>query len=267
VTKRVLVLLALLSAGACASRDGAPNPDPFEAQNRSVLAFNEQLDANVIRPVAETYRAALPQEVRAGVRNVLRNLNEPVVFANNILQGRLLDAGHTFMRFYFNTTAGVLGIFDLATRAGIERRSGDFGQTLHAWGVPDGPFVVLPLFGPYNMRDAVGGGVDALTNPIGLATGLVFAPVTSQVIGVGRGALGGLDLRAENIETLDTLRSDSLDYYARLRSFVQQQRDAELGRTAAASGEGLITLDDPGASSDPAPPSVVEVTRARPAPR
>lgn len=246
--RRLLPIAALALLAACATPQGPGRDDPFEAENRAVLAFNECLDAGVIRPLAEVYRAVLPNPVRLGVRNALRNLNEPVIFANNILQARFYDAGHTLMRFYLNSTAGVLGLMDIATPAGIQRRTGDFGQTLHVWGVPDGPFLILPVFGPYNLRDAVGGGVDALSNPVGLATGLIFAPMAVQAIGVGRGALGGLDLRAENIEALDALRADSLDFYARLRSFVQQQRDVELGRAAP---EGLATLDDPGAAPAP----------------
>ena len=266
-----IALVTLLALGACATGpDGAPalDPsDPFESTNRAVLDFNTSLDDSVLRPVAEAYRENVPAPMRTGLRNFLRNLNEPVIFANNVLQLRLLDAGHTLMRFYINSTAGGLGIFDIATPSGIERRSGDFGQTLHAWGVPDGPYLMLPLLGPTTVRDAVGDGVDSLASPVGLLTSATMSAVTSQLFGVGRGALGGLDLRAENIETLDALRADSLDYYARLRSVVRQRRDAELGRSSA-QGEGLTTLDDPGAG--PADPGggyqVVAPAAPQPAP-
>jgi phospholipid-binding lipoprotein MlaA len=257
-------LLAGLLAG-CASQGppGSDPSDPFEASNRAVLEFNTSLDENIIRPAAEAYRDTVPAPMRTALRNFLRNLNEPVILANNLLQGRMLDAGHTLMRFYINSTAGGLGLFDVATASGIERRTGDFGQTLHSWGVPDGPFLMLPLFGPTTVRDAVGDGVDALASPVGLVTGATTSAALSQMLGVGRGALGGLDLRAENIETLDALRSESLDYYARLRSVVRQRRDAQLGRSNA-EGEGLSTLDDPGAApADPAAaaaPAGVSVT-------
>jgi phospholipid-binding lipoprotein MlaA len=256
-----LALLAGLLAG-CASQGpaGSDPSDPFEASNRAVLEFNTSLDENIIRPAAEAYRDTVPAPMRTALRNFLRNLNEPVVLANNLLQGRMLDAGHTLMRFYINSTAGGLGLFDVATASGIERRTGDFGQTLHSWGVPDGPFLMLPLFGPTTVRDAVGDGVDALASPVGLVTGATTSAALSQMLGVGRGALGGLDLRAENIETLDALRSESLDYYARLRSVVRQRRNAELGRSNV-EGEGLSTLDDPGAApADPAPAASVTHT-------
>jgi len=258
-----LALLFIL--GACAA--GGPSPtdptDPFEATNRSVLEFNTALDDSVLRPVAEAYRDTIPAPMRTGLRNFLRNLNEPVIFANNVLQLRMLDAGHTLMRFYINSTAGALGVFDVATPSGIERRTGDFGQTLHALGVPDGPFLMLPLMGPTTVRDALGDGVDALASPVGLLTGAATSAITSQLLGAGRGVLGGLDLRAENIETLDALRNDSLDYYARLRSVVRQRRDAELGRSSP-EGRGLTTLDDPGAGSAAAAtrPVAVEINRA-----
>lgn len=245
---RLLPLALLTALGACATAPGADPADPFEASNRQVLEFNEGLDRNVIRPVAEAYRDNVPAPVRTGVRNFVTNLNEPVILANNLLQLRFLDAGHTLMRFYINTTAGVLGIVDVATPAGIERRSGDFGQTLATYGVPEGPYLVLPLLGPTNVRDAIGDGVDSLGSPVGLVTGYAITPLASQLIGAGRGALGGLTLRADNIETLDVLRSESIDYYARLRSVVQQRRDAQLGRSSE-RGDGLATLDDPGAGA------------------
>jgi phospholipid-binding lipoprotein MlaA len=260
--RRHLGLALPLALAACAT---APVADPYEARNRQVLEFNEGVDRSVIRPVAEAFRDHVPAPVRSGVRNAVSNLNEPVVLANNLLQLRLLDAGHTLMRFYINSTAGVLGVVDVATPAGIERRSGDFGQTMAVYGVPDGPFLVLPLLGPTNVRDAIGEGVDSLGNPVGLVTGYAVTPLASQLIGAGRGALGGITLRADNIETLDALRADSLDYYARLRSVVQQRRDAQLGR-ASARGEGLATLDDPGAGPAAAPTPITQPGAAQRAP-
>jgi phospholipid-binding lipoprotein MlaA len=272
----VLLLLAACATGTRPDATGGV-PDPLEPLNRQVLTFNEKVDDAVLRPVAEAYRDVVPPPVRTGIRNVLANLNEPLIFANNILQARFLDAGHTVMRFYFNTTAGLGGIFDVATAAGIERRTGDFGQTLHAWGVPDGPYLVLPLLGPGATRDQLASGVDALAHPVGLATGYAFPLLTARAIGVGRGAVGGLDLRAENIQTIDALRNDSFDYYARLRSFVTQRRAAQLGRSLATE-DGPAPLDDPAATPQPlddpgmpalaAPPGPAELrlTSARIAP-
>lgn len=240
-------LLLLAALAACAGPAATDPSDPFEASNRQVLEFNESVDRAVIRPLAEAYRDAVPAPVRTGIRNAVNNLNEPVILANNLLQLRFLDAGHTLMRFYLNSTAGLLGVVDIATPAGIERRTGDFGQTLAAYGVPDGPFLMLPLFGPTNLRDAIGEGVDSAANPVGLLSGHVLRPVAGQLFGAGRGVLGGLTLRTDNLESLDALRAESLDFYARLRSVAQQRRDAQLGRSSD-RGEGLVTLDDPGAA-------------------
>ncbi|MCW8085816.1 MlaA family lipoprotein [Sabulicella glaciei] len=244
---RLLPLLLLLAACATAPAPGGDPADPFEPTNRQILRFNEGLDEAVIRPAAEAYRAALPAPVRTGIRNVLNNLNQPVIFTNNVLQARFLDAGQTLMRFYINTTAGLMGIFDVATLGGATERPADFGQTLHVYGVPDGPYLMLPVVGPAHLRDAVGQGVDSLANPVGIAGGLIMGSTVNGLIGVGRGVIGGLDLRAENIENLDALRADSLDFYARLRSVVRQRRDAELGRTSADTGT-VQTLDDPDAA-------------------
>nr|WP_283771019.1 VacJ family lipoprotein [Roseococcus pinisoli] len=237
-----------LALGACASSDGRPATDPrdpWEATNRQIFDFNLRLDDAAIRPAAVAYRDGVPDGMRTAIRNFLSNLNEPVVFANNILQLRLLDAGHTLMRFYINTVGGGLGFFDIATPNGLVRRTGDFGQTLHSWGVPDGPFLMLPIMGPTVVRDAIGDGIDAAANPIGLLTGSIFSSATAHIIGVGRGALSGIDLRAENIDTLDALRADSLDFYARLRSITRQRRDAELGRSGSET-DAIVPLDDPG---------------------
>jgi len=241
--KRALAISAALLLAACATPE---NRDPLERINRHVFEFNDAMDAGLIRPAAESWRANVPAPIRTGLRNALNNLEEPVVFLNTVLQFRLADAGTTLIRFSMNTTAGVLGVMDVATPAGHPRQTGDFGQTLYAAGVGDGPFLMLPLLGPSNARDAVGSGVDTFIDPIGYAIGYPLPRTVNTGVGIGRGVIRGVDLRAENLENLDALRADSLDYYARLRSVVQQRRDAELGRTSPDTGEGLVTLDDPG---------------------
>lgn len=238
-----LALLLPLALGACATRDAggevAATPgDPLEQTNRQVLDVNLAVDDAVLRPVALGYREVVPEYARTRVRNVLDNMQEPRIFANNILQGRLLDAGHTTMRFFFNSTIGLAGLYDVATDFGIERRTGDFGQTLHAWGAGPGPFLMLPLAGPSNVRDTVGTVGDGFLNPISW-----LLPFEGNV---ARTVVGGVDLREQNVEGLDALRSGSLDFYARLRSVWQQRREAELGRTGDA-GERIDVLEDPGA--------------------
>ncbi|WP_376087484.1 VacJ family lipoprotein [Roseomonas sp. CCTCC AB2023176] len=253
---RAAALPLLLVLTTCATRTaGPPTPgDPLEVSNRGVLDFNLAVDDAVLRPVAEGYRAAVPEPVRRGLRNVVNNMTEPRVLVNNLLQGRFLDAGHTTMRLFLNSTVGIGGIFDIATPAGIARRSGDFGQTLHAWGLDDGAYLMLPIAGPSNVRDTFGLVGDAFLNPIGY--------VIPFYASAARGAVDGLDVREQNIENLDTLRSGSLDFYARLRSVWQQRRDAELGRTRDEAAPNV--LDDPG--GDTAPPATLPAAAA-PAPR
>jgi phospholipid-binding lipoprotein MlaA len=237
----VVVLALALSLGACATREGmeASTPgDPLEPVNREVLDVNLAIDDAVLRPVALGYREVVPEFARTGVRNALANMQEPRILANNILQGRLLDAGHTTLRFVFNSTIGLGGLFDVATPWGIERRSGDFGQTLHTWGVDGGPYLMLPLVGPSNTRDLVGTVGDGFLNPINW-----LLPFEGDV---ARAVVDGIDTREQNIEGLDALRSGSLDFYARLRSVWQQRRDAELGRSGD-TGDRLDVLEDPGA--------------------
>ncbi len=245
--------------------------DPFERANRHALDFNTRLDDSVLRPVAETYRGLVPEFGRLRIRAFVNNLGEPLIFANNLLQLRFSDAGTTLGRFAINTTLGGGGLFDLATGQGLARQTGDFGQTMARYGVGSGPYLMLPVLGPSNLRDALGETADGFANPLLLALGPVFSSFTLGVLNTSRGTLGGIDMRAENIDTLDILRSDSLDYYARLRSVVRQRRDAELmvlGRPAEAEtlddpGNAPATLDDPGTGSAPA---AAQAAPARPAP-
>ncbi|WP_426955023.1 MlaA family lipoprotein [Muricoccus radiodurans] len=240
------VLLLALTLGACATRpDGAPGTvgttpgDPLEASNRDVLGFNMAVDDAVIRPVALGYRQVVPEYGRTRIRSVLNNMQEPRVLANNLLQGRFLDAGHTTLRFFFNSTIGLGGLYDVATDFGIAQRSGDFGQTLHVWGVDSGPYLMWPIAGPSNVRDTIGTVGDGLLNPIDWVLPF-WANAT-------RGGVSGLDLREQNIEGLDELRNGSLDFYARLRSVWEQRRNAQLG-ISGDTGDRLDVLEDPGAS-------------------
>ena len=133
-----------------------PHPrDPFEPFNRNVSAFNEDVDRTILRPVATAYQNVTPAPVRTGVRNFFTNLTEPWSFANNALQFKVKEAGETLIRFGINTVFGVLGIYDVAGDAGIERHRQDFGQTLAVYGIGTGPYLVLPVLGPSTVRDTV----------------------------------------------------------------------------------------------------------------
>ena len=138
------------------------DPDPWEPMNRAVFRFNDTLDTYALRPVAKGYDWVMPQFLNDGVSNVFNNLGEPKNLLNNVLQGKMHDASVDLARFLMNTTVGVVGMFDVATRMGLRRNDEDFGQTLGAWGVDSGPYVVLPLFGPSTVRDASGFAAEGL---------------------------------------------------------------------------------------------------------
>ena len=164
----VLTLAALLTACAGAPRDTSlPIDDPNEDFNRKVFAFNQA----ILHPPATVVKA-LPAPVFDRLRDVDDNLKEPRIFANDILQGRMNAAGITFARFLFNSTFGLGGLFDVASRGGLPKQSGDFGQTLFVWGAPAGTYAVAPYFGPSTQRDAVGGTVDIVADPVGWSLGL-----------------------------------------------------------------------------------------------
>ena len=144
--------------------DFGENEDPWESFNRSVFRFNDALDRWALKPVAQGYRNITPDIVEDGVHNVFRNLGEARNLANNLLQLKMHDAGVDTARFFFNTTFGVLGVFDVATKMGLQRNDEDFGQTLGAWGVKSGPYVVLPLLGPSTLRDTASLYPDSFTS-------------------------------------------------------------------------------------------------------
>jgi phospholipid-binding lipoprotein MlaA len=242
----IAVAFASCVLAGCATLDTsgrASADDPFEPVNRVVFDFNTALDRHVIEPVARTYRDVVPAIVRDRVRFVLDNLAEPRIFLNDMLQGRGDAAGTTFARFFINTTVGFFGFFDQASESGYEKQTGDFGQTLYAWGVDDGPYLVLLFFGPSNVRDAIGLGVDFYTTfPSHLIGGH-----DAWKISLGIGALDGLDLRARNLDVIDELRRSSLDPYTHFKSVTRQYRHAQL-RPARGETQEPPELEDPGAT-------------------
>ncbi len=194
--------------------------DPLEIPNRMFFAFNEALDFAVIRPVAVTYRYIVPTGVRNTVRNFLRNLRSPVTLANDLLQGDLDRAENTFARFFINSTIGLLGLFDIAAAEGYPYHDEDFGQTLGTYGAGEGFYLVLPILGPSSLRDGSGRIVDIFLDPL-----TYIAP---QEFNLGRAVTTGIDFRSRNIEELDSLKADSLDFYARIRSLYRQNRENEI---------------------------------------
>ncbi|WP_372523832.1 VacJ family lipoprotein [Sulfuricaulis sp.] len=149
--------------GAIEDRDNTH--DPLEGFNRAMYTFNDKFDRYLLKPVAKGYRAITPKPVRKSVSNFFSNLHEPMVMLNNLLQGKPAQAASDLGRLLVNSTGGIVGLFDVATKLGLPRHNEDFGQTLAVWGVGDGPYLVLPFFGPSNMRDGPALVVDWETYP------------------------------------------------------------------------------------------------------
>jgi phospholipid-binding lipoprotein MlaA len=199
--------------------------DPYEGFNRMTFAFNTELDRWVLDPVTHAYQFVVPGAVRRGVNRFFLHLNSPVVFANEVLQLRPTAAATTFGRFMANSTLGLGGLLDVAAdQMDIPRGEADFGQTLARYGVPRGPYLVFPLFGPSTARDATGTIVDQGLDPLTYFVG----PLNLQwqlILGSGE----GLVLRDANLDSIDALRDASIDYYAALRSaYLQSRRALEL---------------------------------------
>jgi len=247
---RMFVLTAILGLGACAEVPTDPVArevydeanDPAEPTNRVVFAGNQWLDRNAVQPVARAYQDNLPGGVRDSVQNFGRNLKEPFVLVNDVLQGNVSRAWNTTQRFVVNTTVGGAGLFDVASEWDLPAHDADFGQTLGVWGVAPGPSVQLPLLGPSNLRDTAGTAFGLLGDPVGYVPGMQ----TVQLVGAGTRAV---DSRARLLPATDDLEKNSVDYYAALRSLYAQHR-----ADFVAEGEtGAVAADGDGISAAPAP--------------
>lgn len=202
-----------LLLGGCASTDPR---DPFEAYNRAVFAFNEEVDRAIVKPVAEAYRSTVPGPVRRGVSNVFSNLDDVVVVLNDLLQFKLEQAVRDLTRFLYNSVFGLAGIFDVATHMGLPKHDEDLGQTLGYWGVGSGPYLVLPFLPPSTVRDTVGFVGDAQVDPVFQITdtGARYAAITLETI----------DRRAQLLSASRVLDEAALDRYAFVRDAYLQHR-------------------------------------------
>ncbi|MCC7166634.1 MAG: VacJ family lipoprotein [Rhodospirillales bacterium] len=260
--RAVFVSAFLVILGGCATPPSPENRearreweqlnDPAEPANRAVFAFNQGLDKAVLKPVAEGYRDYVPKVVRERIRNMLTNFSEPWSFVNEVLQGEIERSGVTLGRFLGNTTVGILGMFDVMDEVLGEHHDEDFGQTLGVWGVGEGPYLMLPLFGPNNPRDLVGDVAGYFLDPASWALGLV-AP---QPALWAKTAVGGIDKREKYIDPLEEIERTSLDFYASLRSLWRQRR-ADLIRNGKPDPKAAVpgfTFDEDEPPARPAPP-------------
>ena len=213
-TRLATAVLCVSLVAGCAT--GSNPQDPFEGFNRGVYSFNENVDRALLKPLAEAYRAVLPQFVRSSVSNFFSNINDVVVALNNLLQGKFTRAYSDLGRVAINSTVGMLGLFDIATEAGIEKNDEDFGQTLGWWGVRDGPFIMLPFFGPSNGRDTVGRVVDVVTDPVTYVDPTRARNWTWGTRTVNR--------RAELLDASAVLQTAALDPYEFVRDAYLQRR-------------------------------------------
>lgn len=220
--------------------------DPLEPGNRVVFGFNELADEYAIGPVSRAYSFVMPDPAERAVRRMFRNLSEPISFANHFIQFHPDEAGQTFVRFVLNSSVGLAGAFDVANSLGIPPHPTDFGATLHRFGSPAGPYIVVPLFGPTTARDGFGGIVDSSVMP----QNYLLSTTLQLFLQTGN----GITARAEAGQALDALRDGSVDFYAALRSAYYFNRESELrggapGPSATLRSSAATSASNPSRSS------------------
>ena len=226
-----IVTLTMIVSGCATKTANQPGAtaeedfhDPLEDVNRKIFDFNQVVDRHVLVPAAKAYRAALPSPVRDSVHDFLNNLQAPLIAANDTLQGDLGRAKDTVVRFVLNSTVGMAGLVDVAGRWGIPYHENDLGVTFGVWGIPEGPYLVIPVLGPSDPRDLAGIAIESFGDPWNRITS--GEPFTLYWIPYARGAVSGVDQRARYLDTLADIERTSLDYYATIRSLYRQRRAA-----------------------------------------
>jgi len=223
--KALVLALCGLCAGVsgCATAPPGSANGPYEQTNRDMLKLNGKIDKYFVVPTVAVYFVLVPEGGRRGVHNFLGNLSLPTIFVNDMLQGELSRAGKSMWRLVINSTLGLGGFFDPASKIGIAGHGEDFGQTLAVWGVKEGPYLVLPFIGPSNPRDATGLAVDTAidpTNQIALKHHIWWS--------AGREYFTLLDLKGQTYQTIQSIQRSSVDYYSSLRSLYRQMRNDEI---------------------------------------
>ena len=213
--RRFLGLMLLGVLGGCATTGGNPR-DPLEGYNRAMFGFNDSVDKAVLKPVARGYKKVVPEVARTGVSNFFSNTGDVWIGINNVLQGKVGPGVSDFGRFAINTTVGIVGLFDVASDAGLEKHNEDFGQTLGRWGVGPGAYVVLPLLGPSDVRDGLSLVVDMYGNPLRYVSNV---PTRNELYGVRV-----VDTRTNLLDASQLMEEAALDPYAFVRSAYLQRR-------------------------------------------
>jgi phospholipid-binding lipoprotein MlaA len=226
VRELLLGLCGLVLAGCATtppSAEALAANDPYEQTNRETLKLNGKIDKYFVVPTVGVYFFLVPEDGRRGVHNFLGNLSLPTIFVNDMLQGEFSRAGKSMWRLVINSTLGLGGFLDPASKIGIPGHGEDFGQTLAVWGVNEGPYLVLPFFGPSNPRDAAGMAVDAAMDPTNQI------PFKQHIWWAGgREYFNLLDLRAQTYQTIQGIQRSSVDYYSSLRSLYRQLRKDQI---------------------------------------
>ena len=225
--KSLLAITLTLALAGCAvvpSNAGDNPKDPLESINRQTHVLNMTLDEYVLHPVAQSYVDYVPEPIRDSVHNAYANLREPRNAINNLLQGKVSDSAVSVARFLINSTIGIVGLFDVAGHMNLERAPEDFGQTLGAWGVPAGPYIVWPLLGPSTVRDTVGYPFDVAAEP---TTYLYWGESDLIPYSLAQGALYVVDTRAGLLAT-DAMLATAVDPYVAVREAYLQNREFEV---------------------------------------
>ena len=226
------------------SKDSKPIKDCFEPLNRATFALNQSLDEAIIEPLAKGYRK-LPDPVQRGTKNAVTNLSNLITIPNNVLQGDIKMALINTGRLVVNTTLGLLGTIDVANKMGFPKyEKEDYGQTLGVWGIGPGCYLVLPVLGPSNIRDTAGSFVNVLGgDPWYNASVHGNNEFLNEEIFIISKALNGIDFRANNIESLENLEKNSIDFYASVRSLYTQDRENKIKNNQRGNIEVLYKDD------------------------
>jgi len=247
------VVLAAFSIGCASTKKSAPAAaernapqansngpgDPWEGFNRKMFWFNEKVDIHFLRPVAVGWDFVMPDIVQTGIRNVFTNVRFPITFANDLLQAKPLEASKELGRFVLNSTLGLGGMLDPATAIGLETNNEDFGQTLGYWGVPSGPYLVMPLLGPSNPRDLAGFAADSASQP--------YTYFLAWYVNLALGTVNVVNTRARYIEEIDENRRTALDFYSFQRNAYVNFRENlvnDRAESADAETDGLYYFED-----------------------